>query len=286
MKTSWTARRAGGTHLAAFTLVELLVVIGIIALLISILLPSLARARQSATNVSCQSNLRQIGLGLHMYVQDNKDQLPWGVSPNWVPWGKAIGPYLGTTNNELPKLVVCPDVPFTEGVVRTHYSANPRAFSSRDFVQSTNPLSFWDNSYMAPPVKLSSIRPAAETGLIWDAPLFINGSHMSENFEALPVNQFTDNYGHGNAYQQYMIRGRDPAVDQSAVWGNAQSCNRDINLGKWDLWSWDNAKMHGFRYRHLGDTSMNMLFADGHVEGIRVGELRRNQYYVSAKIQK
>jgi prepilin-type N-terminal cleavage/methylation domain-containing protein len=63
---------------AAFTLVELLVVIGIIAVLIAILLPSLGKAREQAKRTACLSNLRQVHQAFMLYALDNRDQVPLG----------------------------------------------------------------------------------------------------------------------------------------------------------------------------------------------------------------
>src|SRR4029079_1347128 len=73
-----------------FTLVELLVVIGIIAVLIAILLPALNKARKTARTTACLSNLRQMGNAWVMYLSDSKGKLPHGVwhhpapNSNWT----------------------------------------------------------------------------------------------------------------------------------------------------------------------------------------------------------
>lgn len=68
----------------AFTLVELLVVIGIIALLIGILLPVLGRARAAANVLKCAANLQQIGVGINVYVTQNKGKMPLIWDRHWT----------------------------------------------------------------------------------------------------------------------------------------------------------------------------------------------------------
>src|SRR5882757_3663626 len=106
--------------LCAFTLIELLVVIAIIAILAAMLLPALAKAKEKARQISCISNLKQMGISLTMYVDDQGGVYPIASytdgAGNNVDWPKELDAYLPQKGSKVTSVAnqvfICPSAAF------------------------------------------------------------------------------------------------------------------------------------------------------------------------------
>ena len=137
-RRAFTALEPTGVRRRAFTLVELLAVLGIIAFLIALLLPALSAAREVAKRTSCGSNLRQLGIAIQLYANQSQGWIPRDCTlgrPDRQPWPLQLGRMLDGGSNltieTLPQFRVlhCPSHP-RAGTIPATYLVNAFAFET------------------------------------------------------------------------------------------------------------------------------------------------------------
>jgi len=283
----------------AFTLIELLVVISIIALLIGILLPALGAARQTANAMTCLSKLRQMGIGVMIYVDEHDRHLPPGIVPqtggsgyvtDWTVLlpnimgskGKRYSEVTETGSSGLRELFTDADtldVRRDPDDIVNHYTCHPRLMPDLSSVEAVPEIELQlANHGRMWYVNLDTIRKSSDLILIMDGAQVeqINGDATSTCFRLDKVGPFGPPY----LLSRYAKEGTDDQMIDAGPntdAGFGQTTNTSLAAGN-------------IRWRHHGDTTANFLFLDGHAEsrqylgpdesGIPRGDVLRREVYI------
>lgn len=172
-----------------FTLIELLVVIAIIAILAAILFPVFAKAREKARQASCQSNIKQLTMGMLMYVQDYDETYPLAVAPlsgnypngqpgstgdpaGWQMWMTVIYPYV--KNN---KVYVCPSAGGLDYTGAQYWGGTYN--DNQNNIASYGMNKWLMSDYWGKNVSSTNIKLPADTPMIADCNFYIAGPLMA-----------------------------------------------------------------------------------------------------------
>ena len=281
----------------AFTLVELLVVIGIIALLISILLPSLNSARQQATTLKCLANLHSIGEAINIYAISSKQSLPYGYwqpdpnddskSSDWAilltsVMGKGFGTYgsqNGSDKSKIQGMFSCPNAKLddiSDSDRKLHYSCHPRLMPDLASLDTLRGGGATLKPYKLPTIKRSSdiclIFDGSQCNIVGYKPgeLHWNANAVAKNLDSSGLGR-TDGSAGSKQWNCFVNKsGMDLTMPIYASNGDAPP---------------NTASAFDIRWRHNRNDTATVLYVDGHAGSMRLrfgqnADAKMSNFYV------